>query len=315
MTGKTDILSTLWQVTILCALLGVMSGCATLPTESKQNTEFAGLGDADALLSYNTAFPIASAKEGVLRGDAAIAKGDLDRALFEYIRALEKGGADGETLYKIGRVHLARKDLKRARLAFELCLKVLPGHVGALVEMGKLHVRQRRYAEARTLLIQALKSEPKSPVLFNSLGVIEDIFKNHSEAQKYYIQAIDIDGNKPIYMNNLGYSYYLMGHQQRAEQMFLDTLKVDPQYKLAWRNLGLVYAKTTRFKQALEAFSKIEKECHAYNDVGYVAMLSGHYDVAEHYFNEAVRRSPSYYELASRNAKRLSSLRENQGSR
>jgi Flp pilus assembly protein TadD len=134
------------------------------------------------------------------------------------------------------------------------------------------------------------------------------------EAQKHYIQAIHIDGNRPVYMNNLGYSYYLMGLQDRAEEMFLDTLKVDPNYKLAWRNLGLVYAKAARFKQALEAFSKTGEEHQAHNDVGYVAMLSGHYDEALHHFNEAVRRAPSYYELAARNAKRLSTLREMRGS-
>jgi tetratricopeptide (TPR) repeat protein len=105
-----------------------------------------------------------------------------------------------------------------------------------------------------------------------------------------------------------------MGLQDRAEEMFLDTLKIDPNYKLAWRNLGLVYAKAGRFKQALEALSKTEEEHQAHNDVGYVAMLSGHYDEALHHFNEAVRRSPSYYELAARNAKRLSTLRETRGS-
>jgi Flp pilus assembly protein TadD len=310
MMRETDHLLKLWQGAMLLVILGLMSGCAGLPIESKQHAEYSELGDADAQLTYNTAFPIASAKEGVLRGDAAIAKGDLDRALFEYIRALEKGGADGGTLYKIGRVHLARKDPERARLAFLLCLKESPDHAGALVETGKLQMRERRYEQAKTLLSQALKTAPNSAEVFNALGVIEDMQKNHMEAQKHYIQAIHIDGNRPVYMNNLGYSYYLMGLQDRAEEMFLDTLKVDPNYKLAWRNLGLVYAKAARFKQALEAFSKTGEEHQAHNDVGYVAMLSGHYDEALHHFNEAVRRAPSYYELAARNAKRLANLRE-----
>jgi Flp pilus assembly protein TadD len=179
--------------------------------------------------------------------------------------------------------------------------------------MGKLEMHQRKYESAETLLIHALDINPNLPLVYNALGVIADIKKEHQQAQKNYIQALFLDGNKPIYMNNLGYSYYLMGCQDRAEQMFVDTLKTDPNYKLAWRNLGLVYAKSARYKLALEAFGKTEKEYQAYNDVGYIAMLSGHYDKAQHYFNEAVRLSPAYYELAVRNAKRLDLLWEKRG--
>ncbi|MCU7923757.1 MAG: tetratricopeptide repeat protein [Candidatus Thiodiazotropha sp. (ex Dulcina madagascariensis)] len=311
MTFVTNLSLKAWRATLLLCISGLLSGCAGLPSDVNKHTEFSGLGDTDAYLTYNTAFPIASAKEAVLRGDAAVARGDLDRALFEYIRALEKEGANGETLYKIGRVHIARDDSKRAELAFLLCLKEIPDHAGALIEMGKLKMRRREYTSARELLSHAWEINPKSAQTLNALGVIQDMQKNHNQAQRNYIMAISLDGNKPIYMNNLGYSYYLMGNQERAEQMFKDTLKVDPGYKLAWRNLGLVYAKTARFKEALAAFAKIEKECQAYNDVGFVAMLSGHFDEAQYYFKEAIKRSPVYYELAARNAKHLASLRGN----
>jgi hypothetical protein len=43
----------------------------------------------------------------------------------------------------------------------------------------------------------------------------------------------------------------------------------------------------------------------AYNDVGYVAMLGGRLDDAETFFEEAMRLSPRYYELAGMNAQRL----------
>lgn len=302
-----------WPTALLLVVSSLLGGCAGLASESKSHNEFSGLGDANAHLTYSTAFPVASAKEAIQRGDAARSKGDLDRALFEYIRALEKAGEDGETLYKVGRVHLLRKDLERARVAFLLCLKALPDHVGALVEMGKLEMHRRNYETAKTLLTHALEIDRNLPQVFNALGVIADIQKDHHQAQINYLQALDLDGDKPIYLNNLGYSFYLMGNEARAEQMFVDTLKNDPNYQPAWRNLGLVYAKSARYKLALEAFGKTEKEYQACNDVGYIAMLSGRYDEARHYFNEAIRLSPAYYELAADNAKRLDILREHPG--
>jgi tetratricopeptide (TPR) repeat protein len=313
MIFKSQYSMNLWLLILIVALHGLLSGCASQHTYPNHQSEFSALGDTDAHLSYNTAFPIASAQEGILRGDSALAKGDLDRALFEYIRALDEGGPDSATLYKIGRVHLARNDKERAGLALILCLKEKSDHVGALVEMGKLQIRERRYEAAKELLTKALKIEPNTPEIYNALGVIEDMQKNHDQAQKNYIQANYINGDNLIYLNNLGYSYYLMGCQQRAEQMFLDILKIDPTYMLAWRNLGLVYAKTARYRQAVDALSKTLSEHQAYNDVGYVAMVSGRYDVAQHYFNEAVRLSPSYYEVAERNAKHLATLRQRRG--
>ncbi len=313
MKPETEYLSKAGRVMLFLLLAGLLVGCSTVPSELSISADFSSLGDADAHLTYNTAFPIASAQEGVQRGDVAWAKGDLNRALFEYIRALDKGGANGETFYRIGRVHLERNDLERARLAFLFCLKELPGHFGALLEMGKLEMHRRRYGAAETLLTKALDIDPNSAEIFNTLGILEDMQKRHYEAQTSYLRAIDIAGDKPSYLNNLGYSYYLMGCEELAEQMFLNALKANPEYVLAWRNLGLVYAKSARFEQALEAFGKTVQEYQAYNDVGYVAMLSGHYEVARNYFNEAIRLSPSYYELAARNAKHLAVLRGRNG--
>ena len=311
MRRKTFRPSTLWRTTLFITLSLLLAGCSSMPSEAERHSEFDALGDPDARLTYSTAFPIANPEEAVVRGDAAVAKGDLNRALFEYIRALEKGGADGATLYKIGRMHLALKDPRRAELAFRLSLKALPDHVGALLEMGKLLIHKRAYPSAAELLGRALELAPDSPQVFNALGVLADMQKRHHEAENHYIKALFLGGDKPIYLNNLGYSYYLMGCQDRAKQMFLNTLKLDPNYKRAWRNLGLIYAKSARFRQALEAFGKVEKEYEAYNDVGYVAMLSGRFDEAQRFFAEAVRLSPVYYELAMNNAKRLELLRSN----
>ena len=288
----------------------VLSSCGSIPTESENHAEYNALGDPKAALTYNTAFPIASAAEAIVRGDAAMVKGDTDRALFEYIRALEKEGADGETLYKIGRVHLSRGDNKRAKLAFMLALKEIPEHAGALLEVGLLQMQSREYDAARQTLEHALQLAPNSPKALNALGVLEDMQKNFQQAQIHYRKAIALGGDTPLYLNNLGYSRYLAGDQAGAERAFNDALRLRPNHTRAWRNLGLVYAKTERYQEALDAFGKIEAEHQAYNDVGYVAMVSGRYDDAQKFFEEAMRISPTYYELALQNAKRLELVRE-----
>lgn len=299
-----------WIVIPILGMTILLTGCTTQPSKPEKHAEYSSLGDPQAALTYNTAFPIASSKEAILRGDAAVATGDLNRALFEYIRALEKEGADAELLYKVGQIHLARGDARRAELAFFLCLKEMPDHPGALTEVGMIRMRQRDYESARKFFSRALEITPNSARIFNAMGILEDMQKNHVRAQSNYIQAIALNSKVPLYLNNLGYSYYLMGNQADAERAFVDALKLDPGHKRAWRNLALVYAKSGRYREALAAFGKIEAEHEAYNDVGYVAMMTGRYDDAQHFFEEAMRLSPIYYELAGRNVKHLKVLRE-----
>ena len=298
------------RLSSFCIITALLSACASLTTKDDKNHDYASLGDPKSELEYSTAFPVASAEEAIIRGNEAMSKGDIDRALFEYIRALEEKGADGDLFYKIGEIHLVRNDIRRAELSFILVLKEQPEHIGALTELGRLQMQRRDYASARKLLSKALGLKPDSARILNSLGVLEDMTKNHRQANIYFTKAVTLSPNNPTYMNNLGYSHYLQGDHAAAEHAFENTLKIDPNYKRSWRNLGLVYAKKGRYNEALDAFSKVEKEHQAMNDVGYVAMIAGRYDEADYYFHEALRIAPMYYELANRNIKHLDLVRE-----
>jgi len=290
---------------IILSLPLLMSGCNTQPVKSEKSADFSSLGDANAKLAYNTEFPVASAQEAVIKGDAAVARGDLERALFEYIRALDLEGANAEVLYKVGRLHAAREDPRRAELAFSWALRTQPDHVGALLEIGVLQVRQRQYEAAREHLDRALAIQPALPRACNALGVIADVQGEYTEAQAHYEKALAYAGQVPRYINNLGYSRFLSGNQSGAEYAFEAALKLDPTYERAWRNLALVYAKQGRYDEAIEAFAKMEELHKAYNDVGFIAMVAGRSDDANAFFEEAMRLSPTYYELAQRNSQRL----------
>lgn len=45
------------------------------------------------------------------------------------------------------------------------------------------------------------------------------------------------------------------------------------------------------------------------NNIGYVAILRGDYDVADAYLNQAIAASPSYFTQAQRNLQYLESIR------
>lgn len=299
-----------WELAFVAFLAVMIGGCNTQPVMPENSADFSSLGDANAKLAYNTEFPVASAQEAVTRGDAAVTRGDLERALFEYIRALDLEGADADVLYKVGRLHAARADSERAELAFSWALSTQPDHVGALLEIGILQVRRRQYEAAQEHLDRALAIQPILPRACNALGVIADVQGDYVEAQAHYGKALTHAGQVPQYLNNLGYSRFLSGNRSGAARAFEAALKLDPSYERAWRNLALVYAKQGRYDEAIEAFAKMEDLHKAYNDVGFIAMVAGRSDDANAFFEEAMRLSPTYYELAERNSRRLGVTRE-----
>ncbi len=286
------------------ASAGLLSACAQMPTDQS--------GGIAALLGTSTASnatDVGTPTEIMARGDAALAAGDTDRALFEYLRALNKGGDDAAALHKIGVIHAARGNDDLAENAYRRALAIDHAHAGALTGFGILLTRQRRYAEAETQLLAALRSDPKTPAAHNGLGVLADLQGAHRQAQAYYLDGLVQAPDSAILLNNLGYSYYLAGNNKAAITQFRAALAQKPNYAMAWRNLGLVYTRQGRYEEALAAFNKVQDLPQAYNDVGYIAMVAGKLDDAQSFFDEALRLSPEYYPTAGENARRVRTLK------
>jgi Flp pilus assembly protein TadD len=296
----------LFAAVCACLLLG---GCAAQQTRSEGPSAYDALYSGKSGVAYATQMPVGSAGEAALLGDQALEGGDLDRALFEYIRALKKGGDNADLLYKIGTIHAARNNTRLAEAAFRWALRGNPKHAGALAGLGIILTRGRDYAQAESHLRAAVRADPRMARTHNALGVLADMQRDHGRAQQHFEDALALAADSPQVLNNLGYSRYLSGNQRGAIAAFQEAIKTDPSYKRAWRNLALVYARQRNYEKALDALSKVQDIPKAYNDVGYVAMVGGRLDDAESFFDEAMRQSPQYYELAGLNAQRLRAMK------
>ena len=286
-----------------------LGGCATNEQKPSAQSPYDVLYTGKSDVAYATQMPVASAGEAIALGDAALAARDLDQALFQYIRALYKDGDNADVLYKIGLIHAARDNRELARLAYGWAIDSNPDHAGAHAGLGILLTRERRYDEAEAHLQLAVRLDPRLARAHNALGVLADMERNYPRAQQHYRNALALMPKSPLVLNNLGYSLYLGGNMRAAVAAFKDALTHNPNYERAWRNLALVYARQRKYDEAVEALGHVQDRAKAYNDVGYVAMVAGRLQDAESLFDEAIRLSPEYYELASENAQRLEALR------
>lgn len=290
-------------------LAGVLAGCATTPPDTKGD-EFGVFYEGKSEATYATAFPVGTPEDAYRNGDAAAQSGDYDRALFEYIRGLELAEEPStDALLKIGNIHYSRENYRLADLAYRWALEISPDHGPAGTGLGLVLLQRRQYEEARNRLSVVVPGPgPISWQAYNALGILADMDGNAVEAEQYYQQALGVNPGSPLIFNNLGYSRYLAGDLLGAQAALQAALRANPSYELAWRNLGLVHARQKNYDSALEAIGRTGAQAEAYNDVGFVSMMSGDYAEALSFFEEAMRLSPAYYVMASENAKNARGL-------
>lgn len=277
----------------LIPLLGLLYGCASLQQQQHEQ---------------NAAKTRAEAEVVILRGDSALAENDLDRALYEYVQALNIDENNVEAHNRIGDIHSFKGNLAFAEQAYRKSLSVSKNNAKALEGLGLVLMRQQQHAKANALFTLAVKADPHRWRAHNGLGVLADLHHEYQQAQMHYQKALSNKPELPMLLTNLGYSKYSAGDWQAASELYQHALEKDPNYAKAWSNLGLLQVRQGKYEQATNTFTHIMPEPQAANMVGQLCLLEGKYKKAEEYLSEAIRRSPSYYEVAQRNLARAKEL-------
>ena len=292
---------------MLFAVSIILSGCSTTSTvnDSDSFSDFDEFYDGPAELYYSNKESPETAEDVIALGEAALARGKLDEALFQYVKAVDLDNKSEIALYKIGYIHSKRGNTGIAKKAYEMVLEINPDHGGAHEGLGQLLLDERKYGEARNHLAkaEASGSDAISWRLYNSLGVIADLEKDYKQAIIYYQKALTLQPKLPLILNNMGYSRYMLGDWDSAEKYYRKAVLHDKYFARAWRNLGLLYVRQGNYEEAVSAFIQIENLHEAYNDVGFICMLNGKHDISEAFFKRAIKRSPRYYKTANNNLK------------
>ncbi|MGS0724734.1 tetratricopeptide repeat protein [Shewanella sp. 0m-8] len=251
--------------------------------------------------------------------------GNLEKALYAYIQALDFNAKNPETFYQIGRIHTMRGNPDIAFKAYNEALALEPNFMMVHADLGVISMDKRQYREARQHLEKAIELDQErlsaldikrktvdfwvpnreSPArVYNAIAILEDVENNHQQARAYFKLVLELQPHSPILITNLGYSYYLTGELAMAEKYLRKALQADSNFDRAWTNLGLVYVRKGLHKRALATFEQTMSPADALNDLGYFLMLEGQYEKAIGLFERAIDTSPSYFEQAQKNLRR-----------
>ncbi|WP_422449978.1 tetratricopeptide repeat protein [Endozoicomonas sp. ALB091] len=299
------------------ALAFLISGCVGMQSD-QQTSDRGELYDGTLAADMLGVADASTEREALEKGDSYWLRGDGDRALLYYIRALELNKNAHVAAMKIARVHQQKGNKALAEQAWRTVLAIEPDHVMALEAVGLIRLEQREYGYASDLFNQAIEQWELGLVgtesgsggyipwlAVNGLGVIEDLNQNYRSAIAYYRRALVMAPGQAMLLNNLGYSYLLTGQLDQAEAYFRQALSLRSDYPLARHNLALVLTRRNQPNQAVRVLEPVMGEAQARNDVGYLMMLNNRLDVAEALFREAIELSPSYYREAWQNLARL----------
>jgi tetratricopeptide (TPR) repeat protein len=291
-----------------CLIVALLAACASNPATPAraQSTE---LYDGQPRAVFATEFPPGSSAEAAARGDQALRRGDMDRALYFYVEAVSLDPQDVSSMLKIGAIHYQRRNDRLALIAYRMALAEEPDNAAALEGAGLVMFRTRQTTAAQELLTRAVSIETRLWRSHDALGVMADLRSDYDAAIGHYSAALEIHPGAARLYNNRGYSYYLSADLDSAAEDFMMAAEIEPDLERAWRNLALVRVRQGRYDEALEVLLRVAEEPKALNDIGYLAMLEGRYDVAERYLSDAISSSPTYYRLAHRNYERLRELR------
>ncbi|MBL4913840.1 tetratricopeptide repeat protein [Shewanella schlegeliana] len=321
-----------WGLVKASAMLGILlfvTACSSTPEEAPvevKEPERQDLLDVGTLSSVASDFSAPKTEADALtKARTEEQSGNLEKALYAYIQALDFNAKNAETFYQIGRIHTMRGNIDIAFRAYNEALSLDPNLMRVHADLGVISMDKRQYREARLYLEKAIEldqyrleqlenkqvmreflvPDQDSPArVYNAIAILEDVENNHQQAREYFKLILELQPHSPVLITNLGYSYYLTGELSMAEKYLRQAIRQDSNFDRAWTNLGLVYVRKGLYKRALATFERTMSPAEALNDLGYFLMLEGQYEKAIALFERAIDTSPSYFEQAQKNLRR-----------
>ncbi len=238
------------------------------------------------------------------KADLAWQYGDYGAAVDGYREILRTDTTNRAALIGIGEALLALGDSGHALSAFEEVLRVEPGAVDALEGRALARLGVGRDVEAAADFDAVLAQDAKRWRALNGMGMFADLRGDYDAAQKWYEQALAVQPGEAAIWNNYGWSRMMAHDYVQAERLLGDALSRKPSAPRINANLAVAIAWQGDYERALRIARRTAAEGVAYNDVGYIALLRGDATIAAGYFQQAIDKSPSWFERAAVNLER-----------
>ena len=235
------------------------------------------------------------------RGELMLERGELVTAENSFREALRLDAQNRRAQLGLAEAALAGGDVSRA--AGQLASLNPPDDDNAdpMIEARIAHarsmvaLRQDDLSTAEQQLGIALELDPGHWPSWNTLGIVLDRQSRHPEAQEAFLRALEIAPGIAAIYNNLGMSLMAVNDHNGALDAFRQAIIRAPELLTPRTNMRIALAGLGRYDEALAGIPP-GQNADVLNNVGFVALLNGHYGRAESLFVRAMQESPSFHQ-------------------
>ena len=258
------------------------------------------LGPPHAVESFHPTGPEFAAR--LSRGELALADGRVADAQEQFVSAVQASAGDPRAVLGLAETQLARGNHGRARQLLDQLKDTLPNIDRARLNQarGIVALRSNQPERARRFLERSVDADASLWRAWIGLGRVHLMAKRTQEARAAFVMAGQTAPQSASAQNDLGMAHLQMENTESAISHFERALQIDPGHTLAKANLRIVKAMQGDYRGAILGV-EAERQHHAYNNIGYAALMRGEYEIADRYLRRAMDLSPVHHRTAAAN--------------
>jgi len=169
-------------------------------------------------------------------GKAWYMKGDDDKALNLYQKALKLSPTNAEIYNSIGKSFYWKGDNDAAMEMFEKALKLDNKLADAYRNIGSIYTDNQENEKAMEYCQKALSLDKNNHQIYNNLGLVYMNLQDYETALKHFQKALEINDTEAYIWANIANAYLGLNNGSSAEVAALQALAIDPENSF---NLGV----------------------------------------------------------------------------
>jgi tetratricopeptide (TPR) repeat protein len=291
-----------WRVLLLVLIPAVLTGCTSLkPAGMDLEKQIERQQQMELLNAEPEKQETLTLAEYEAIGDRYILNKDINRAYFNYMKALAIEPENVPLLHKQGKLLAKKEKYAEGEKVFRKLLAISEDDALAYEGLGRSLLGQKKTAEAEKAFLAAIERNKDLWQSHHFLGLVYSAQQEYEKAVVEFKLALSFRPQDSAVLNNLAITYYLQGEYEQAE-VILRTLTKSTQQKKVYNNLAITYVQLGRYNEALSAFKKGSKsEASAYNNIGIEFLAHERYEEAIGAFEKAIALNPQFYPSANAN--------------
>ncbi len=202
------------------------------------------------------------------RGVAWYHKGEYDRAIQDYTKAIELKPDDAEAYYNRGLAWDELGDFDRAIQDFDRAIELKPDYAEAYNNRGNAWAHKGEYDRAIQDFDKAIELKPDDAEAYFNRGNAWAHKGEYDRAIQDFDKAIELKPDFAEAYNNRGNAWDELGEYDRAIQDYTKAIELKPDDAEAYNNRGVAWAHKGDYDRALEDFEVAWSLRHKLPDKG-----------------------------------------------